>query len=92
MDLDQLADALTHMPNATRVRSHFHIPIFWPAQSSGVSSTIADSIKGLQACVAAGAQHIAVETYTWSVLANNELDALSGTVQELAFLQEIIDA
>lgn len=92
VDLDELPSALAHMPQATCIRSHFHIPIFWPTQNSGVSSTIEDSIKGLRACIAAGAQHIAVETYTWSVLADTEQDALSGTVKELAFLQEIMHA
>ena len=91
VDLPEVASAVQHMPNAERVRSHFHIPVFWPVQDSGLSSTITESIAGLKACIAAGAQHIAVETYTWSVLADNDVDAISGTVKELAFLQGVID-
>jgi hypothetical protein len=85
-DLDQLDLCLSRLPNATAVRSHFHIPIFRPAQASGLSSTINDSRKGLDACVAAGCTHISVETYTWSILAEHERDALDGTVRELQHL------
>lgn len=91
VDLDQLPQALAHMPTAACVRSHFHIPVFWPAQERGLSSTIADSRRGLDACLAQGASHIAVETYTWSVLADNDNGAIAGTIQELEFLSDLVD-
>lgn len=85
-DLDQLDACLARLPSADRVRSHFHIPVFRPATASGLSSTIADSLLGLSACVDAGCGHVAVETYTWSILAANDQDVISGTVRELEFL------
>lgn len=85
-DLDQLDACLARLPNAERVRSHFHIPVFRPPTATGLSSTVADSQLGLAACVDAGCPHVSVETYTWSILAANEQDVLSGTVRELAFL------
>ncbi len=90
VDLNQLQSALHHMPNAETVRSHFHIPVFWPKQQQGLSSTIEDSVAGLKSCVQAGCTHVAVETYTWSVLADDEQGAIKGTIQELEFLSEHI--
>ncbi len=90
VDLDGLAAALERMPTADCVRSHFHIPVFWPSQDAGLSSTIADSIAGLHACVAAGATQIAVETYTWSVLADDDKGAIAGTIHVLEFLADLL--
>ncbi len=89
-DLDQLDKCLARLPNATAVRSHFHIPIFRPAQPNGLSSTIDDSRKGLDACLEAGCTHVSVETYTWSILAEHERDALAGTVRELECLRKFV--
>ncbi len=89
-DLDQLDACLARLPNATAVRSHFHIPVFRPTQAQGLSSTINDSHKGLAACLAAGCTHVSVETYTWSILAAHDQDALDGTVRELAYLKKRI--
>lgn len=89
-DLDQLDACLARLPNATAVRSHFHIPVDREPQTSGLSSTVADSRLGLAACLAHGCRHISVETYTWSILAAHERDALSGTVRELQALQRLI--
>ncbi len=85
-DLDQLDTCLARLPNATAVRSHFHIPVDREPQTSGLSSTVADSRLGLAACLAAGCTHVSVETYTWSILAAHERDALAGTVRELQAL------
>ncbi len=85
-DLDQLDTCLARLPNATAVRSHFHIPVDREPQTSGLSSTVADSRLGLAACLAHGCRHISVETYTWSILAAHERDALAGTVRELQSL------
>lgn len=89
-DLHQLDRCLARLPNATAVRSHFHIPVFREPQPSGLSSTVADSRAGLAACLAAGCDHISVETYTWSILAANERDALTGTVRELETLDGLL--
>ena len=86
-DLDQLDLLLQRLPGAAIVRSHFHIPVFQPAQSTGLSSTIQDSERGLDACLAHGCTHFAVETYTWSILAPDARDVEAGTIKELQQLQ-----
>ena len=85
-DLDQLDLLLQRLPGAALLRSHFHIPVFRPAQPSGLSSTIQDSERGLAACVAHGCTHVAVETYTWSILAPDARDVQAGTIRELQHL------
>ncbi len=90
-DLDQLDALLGWLPNAEAVRSHFHIPVFRTPTDSGLSTTVADSAAGLAACVAHGCTHLAVETYTWSILAATEQDALRGTIRELHYLQGLLE-
>jgi sugar phosphate isomerase/epimerase len=90
-DLDQLDACLAKLPGASAVRSHFHIPVFRPVQERGLSSTVGDSRLGLLACLDAGCTHLAVETYTWSILASTERDALAGTVRELQFMRGLLD-
>jgi sugar phosphate isomerase/epimerase len=87
-DLDQLDRCLAMLPGAAAVRSHFHIPVFREPSERGLSTTVRDSLAGLAACRAAGCTHLSVETYTWSILAPTERDALAGTVRELAWLRE----
>jgi hypothetical protein len=89
-DLHQLDRCLARLPGASAVRSHFHIPVFREPQARGLSSTVADSRIGLAACVAAGCAHVSVETYTWSILAADERDALAGTVRELQTLDGLL--
>lgn len=89
-DLDQLDTCLARLPSATAVRSHFHIPVDREPQPGGLSSTVADSRLGLTACLAAGCTHVSVETYTWSILAAHERDALAGTARELAALARLM--
>jgi len=90
-DLDQLDECLARLPDAHAVRSHFHIPLFREPSERGLSSTVLDSIAGLRACLAAGCDHVAVETYTWSVLEKRARDAFDGTVRELGFLRGVVD-
>jgi hypothetical protein len=89
-DLDQLDTCLARLPGATAVRSHFHIPVDREPQTTGLSSTVADSRLGLAACLAHGCRHVSVETYTWSILAAHERDALAGTVRELQALARLV--
>ena len=86
VDLNHLDGCLARLPSATVVRSHFHVPIFQTATSSGLSSTVAESRAGLIACIAAGCTHIAVETYTWPLLAADQRDVATGTARELEML------
>lgn len=90
-DLDQLGACLERLPHATTLRSHFHIPVFQEPSDRGLSSTLTESRAGLAACVAAGCTHIAVETYTWSILADQEPDRLAGTARELQTLARALE-
>ncbi len=90
-DLDQLDALLARLPHAHTVRSHFHVPIFREPQESGLSTTITDSLAGLRACLQQHNPHVAVETYTWSILGPSAGDPLAGTVRELAFLRGAVD-
>jgi len=91
-DLDQLQECLARLPNARAVRSHFHIPVFLEPTPKGLSTTVADSLAGLAACRAEGCTHLAVETYTWSILATSERDARSGTILELKWLAHMLQS
>jgi len=86
-DLDRLDEGLAACPEADDIRSHFHIPIDADPDAAGLASTVDDSLRGLAACRAQGAEHIAVETYTWSILAD-ERGAFEGTARELEWLAE----
>jgi hypothetical protein len=88
VDLDGLAESLARLPQATMVRSHFHVPIDAERLGNGLSTTAPDSRLGLTACLAAGCRHVAVETYTWPLLAAEPSARQAGTERELRVLQE----
>ena len=87
-DLGDLDGLLARMHGAHAVRSHFHVPLTTPVTKRGLSATIADSRAGLAASVAAGCTHIAVETYTWPLLARTTDTIRAGTAGELRWLKE----
>ena len=68
----------------------FHVPIHRTELSERVQTTQADTLAGLAAARTAGAKHIAVETYTWSILTDDDSDRIIGTVNELAWLHDHI--
>lgn len=89
-DLDRLDAVLAEAgPGARDLRAHFHIPV--DAAAHGLlASTVAESRAGLAALVAHGCPHIAVETYTWSVLAADDAARLDGTARELAAVAALL--
>lgn len=91
VDLDDLAACLARLPAAREVRSHFHVPIDATRLGNGLATTAADSRAGLAACLAEGCAHVAVETYTWPLLAADEEARLTGTQRELATLRRWCD-
>ena len=88
LDLDQLDACLARLPHANVVRSHFHVPLTTPTRDRGLSATTVGSRAGLRAALAHGCTHVAVETYTWPLLATDQRDILAGTAAELALLAE----
>lgn len=69
LDLPDVASRRGEFAAAGRVRSHYHVPLFWDA-TGGFGSTQAEVARVLRALVADGAPLplLEVETYTWSVL------------------------
>jgi sugar phosphate isomerase/epimerase len=88
LDLDGLDDCLARLPQAAVVRSHFHVPLTSVEQAAGLSATVAAARSGLAAARAQGCRHIAVETYTWPLLAADQRDIRAGTAGELRILAE----
>jgi len=91
VDLDGLGEALARLPGALLVRSHFHVPIDAVRLGNGLTTTARESRAGLLAGLAANCPHIAVETYTWPLLAAGEDERLAGTQRELRQLQAWCD-
>ncbi|HAT09169.1 MAG TPA: sugar phosphate isomerase [Planctomycetes bacterium] len=86
VDLPDLPAMLARLPQARLARSHFHVPIDATALANGLATTAADSRAGLAAAAAVGQPHLAVETYTWPLLAADETARRAGTARELATL------
>ena len=91
-DIDGFRGALARLPGGRVARSHFHVPIDAVRLGNGLGTTAADSRLGLAAARAAGCAHVAVETYTWPLLAADERARRDGTARELATLQAWCDA
>lgn len=85
-DLDRLGD-LAAIPGP--LRAHFHIPVDGDAWGA-LASTVAESRAGLAALRARGCPHVAVETYTWSLLAADPAARQAGTVRELDALAGLL--
>jgi sugar phosphate isomerase/epimerase len=86
VDLPDLPDMLARLPQAGLARSHFHVPIDAAELGNGLATTAADSRLGLSAAGAVGDPHLAVETYTWPLLAADESARRAGTARELMTL------
>ena len=90
-DLPELFDQLEQWkagsaPLPKAVCTHFHIPVNQPPSSPYLISSIDESRQGLAAALQHGAQHISVETYTWSLQADSDVDMRAGTAAELRHL------
>jgi sugar phosphate isomerase/epimerase len=86
VDLPELPAMLARLPGAELARSHFHVPIDAAQLANGLATTAPDSRLGLAAASAIGEPHLAVETYTWPLLAADENGRRSGTARELLTL------
>jgi hypothetical protein len=84
VDLDGLAHVLQRLPSATSVRAHFHVPVDRTQLAEGLGTTAEHTWATLAAARAVAPEaHLAVETYTWPVLAMDEEQRIAGTVREL---------
>jgi hypothetical protein len=92
LDLSEVRARRAEFAAAPRLRTHFHVPLFWD-QPGALGSTRAEVERVLahlahHAQAAADSPLLEVETYTWSVLDGAEFgadDLVAGLCAELAF-------
>ncbi len=81
LDLPEVAAARAEFAAAGRVRSHYHVPLFWDAEGpfGSTQREVARVLRGL-AALGQPLPLLEVETYTWSVLGGSALggSALGG--------------
>lgn len=88
VDLAEVAARRAEFAAAARLRTHFHVPVFWD-RDGPLGSTRAEVERVLQS-LRPPYPVLEVETYTWSVLdraAFGAEDLVSGLCQELAFVR-----
>ena len=78
-------------PGLEAVRSHFHIPLNWNQGPHGLGTTHAESLAGARAALGHGCQHLALETYTWSIFADEPQRMISGVADELLWVAAQLD-
>ena len=91
-DLDQLPRHAALNSDVEEIRSHFHVPIHLNKLSENLGTTQAITRQGVKAALTHGCTCFSVETYTWSILANDDDQRIAGTVAELHWLAELVDA
>ena len=90
LDLGEVRSRAEEFAGAGRVRTHFHMPVFWDAD--GLGSTRAEVERVLRA-LRPPYPVLEVETYTWSVLDREFVgaeDLVRGLCQELAFARSLL--
>jgi hypothetical protein len=89
LDLDQVASQRRPFEAAHRVRTHFHVPLFWDTSGS-VGSTRAE-VQRFLAGLRPPYPLLEAETYTWGVLpgfAGGDDALVEGLAREIAFIDE----
>lgn len=66
-DLAEVRARRAEFEAADRVRTHFHLPVFWDEHGAPLGSTRAEMVRFLEQCPGP-LPLLEVETYTWSVL------------------------
>jgi sugar phosphate isomerase/epimerase len=92
LDLGEVAARREEFMRGGRVRSHFHVPVFWDAV--GVLGSTRAEVERFLAGLMPPLPLLEVETYTWSVLPDDFLasgDLAAGIAQELAFVHDRLD-
>ena len=100
-DLPQVLDARgalrAELRDASRLRTHFHVPLCWEGDADGVLGTTRPELEAALAGLAARCDHLEVETYTFGVLpeaerARYEHDPVRMIVAELAWVEAALAA
>jgi len=91
LDLGEVADRRAEFARARRIRTHFHVPIFWD-QDGAFGSTRAETAAFVRR-LAPPLPVLEAETYTWSVLpgfGGTDAELIAGLVRELGFLRDCL--
>ncbi|MBI5852643.1 MAG: metabolite traffic protein EboE [Planctomycetes bacterium] len=89
LDLDEVRERRDEFATARRIRTHFHVPVFW--DDPGVLGSTQAELRCALRVLPADLALLEVETYTWSVLGRQWTegdDFVAGIVRELAWLRE----
>lgn len=93
LDLDEVARRREAFARAGRIRTHFHVPIFWDEEGD-FGSTRAEVVRFLRG-VRRPVPLLEVETYTWGVLpprARGRGEVTQGILEELRFVDRALGA
>ena len=91
LDLGEVRARADEFARATRIRTHFHVPLFWD-DPGPLGSTQAE-VRRVLAALPDPCPLLEVETYTWSVLDPSwrpKLDLVAGITRELAWVEEVV--
>ncbi|MDA0373483.1 MAG: metabolite traffic protein EboE [Planctomycetota bacterium] len=91
-DLAEVRARRAEFEAADRVRTHFHLPVFWDDPDAPLGSTRAEMVRFLTDCPGP-LPLIEIETYTWSVLGDAWLEDRSLSdriVEELGYVARIL--
>lgn len=88
LDLGEVRQRRREFETARRIRTHFHVPLFW--DDRGVLGSTQAELQRVLAALPREAPLLEVETYTWSVFDpawRPERDLVAGIVRELTWLE-----
>ena len=93
LDLSEVRRRSDEFAAAGRLRTHFHMPIFW--DDDGALGSTRSEVERVLAGLGEQPPLLEVETYTWSVLDRDvvgEHDLVEGLCRELAFARDLLTA
>ncbi len=88
LDLPEVADRAAEFAQAGVTRTHYHMPIFWDAETRGSTRRQVEEVLGGLGRPGLRDAVLEVETYTWDVLDQGTVgsgDLVADLCQELAF-------
>lgn len=90
LDLAEVRARAEEFARARRIRTHFHMPVFWDGEMLGSTRSEVEQFLGV---LPAPFPVLEVETYTWSVLDSAAVgagDLVQGLCDELAFARSLL--
>lgn len=93
LDLAEVAERWPEFAAARRIRTHFHLPVFW--DDPGALGSTRGELERVLPRLSRPLPLLEVETYTWSVLDpawRPERDLVAGLARELEFVRNLVSA